>query len=224
MRHYDLDGLRVEEAGAGFSPAMRRALRRGRYELMERRAVARCLRPGDRVLELGGGCGVVSAAAARIVGPEAVLTVEANPQLLPLIAHTHALNGVAGIAVLGAIAGTGAGCAPFHVSEDLWASSRDPATPALAETIEAPVADVNALIAQHRANVLICDIEGAEFDLFAAIDWAPIDLLIAELHPAAAPLARVGETIAGLIAAGLCPDLGAMQAPRVAIFRRAARD
>ncbi|MEO0750298.1 MAG: FkbM family methyltransferase, partial [Pseudomonadota bacterium] len=69
---YSLSGITVEDPYGIFSPKLHRAMAKDRYERLERVAVERCLKPGDRVLDLGAGCGVVGALAASIVGPEAV--------------------------------------------------------------------------------------------------------------------------------------------------------
>ncbi|MGG7567769.1 glycosyltransferase family 2 protein [Rhodovulum sp. DZ06] len=91
----EIDGLRLPLDPRIVTRRIEKALRKGRYEKGERRALAALLRPGDRVLELGGGLGLVSAMAALQDGVERVVVVEANPDLLPVIARTHRLNGVA---------------------------------------------------------------------------------------------------------------------------------
>ena len=52
------------------------------------------LQPGDRVLELGAGLGIVGAVTAKNAGPAAVLSFEANPELIPHIRALHRTNGL----------------------------------------------------------------------------------------------------------------------------------
>lgn len=59
-----------------------------------RGAIARAVRPGDRVLEAGAGTGVLSALAAR-AGAAHVWAVEHNPDLAEVARRTMALNGLA---------------------------------------------------------------------------------------------------------------------------------
>lgn len=54
---------------------------------------ARC-RPGERVLELGAGCGVVSIMVAELYKPEAVIAVELQPEQAGLIERNAVLNRV----------------------------------------------------------------------------------------------------------------------------------
>jgi FkbM family methyltransferase len=225
MQSYDLDGITVEDPENLFTPAMRRAMARGHYERTERQAVSATLRPGDRVLELGGGCGVIGVAAARVTGPGNVVSVEANPALIDTIRHTHAVNGMEGIRVLNGAASAEAGSARFYLTRNFWSSSLlFDGTPNIVEEIEISEIDVNALVAEHRANVLIADIEGGEFSLFSRIDWSPIELVIVELHPGRGNLAEVGAVFTTLISAGLHPDLRLTRHPRVMVFRREGRE
>ena len=50
-----------------------------RYEGDEIAGALAVVRPGDRVLELGAGLGIVGAVTAKNAAPDAVLSFEANP-------------------------------------------------------------------------------------------------------------------------------------------------
>lgn len=224
MDSYDLSGILVEDKFEIFTHALTRAMSRDRYELLERRAINAMLRDGDVVLELGAGCGVIGVAAAKIVGPENVTSVEANPELMPTIEHIHAINDVTGITVINALVGAEEGMQTFYLSKDFWASSLDPQTPKAEREIQLDVLDANALVLETGANVLIADIEGAEFDLFEQIDFEDIDLIVIELHPNAGNFDQVARFFRTMINAGLYPDILNGIRPTVQIFKRETRD
>ena len=62
---------------------------------------ARC-RPGERVLELGAGCGVVSIMVAALYKPAAVVAVELQPALAALIERNAVLNSLDVVSAIGA--------------------------------------------------------------------------------------------------------------------------
>lgn len=181
--------LRIHDLLVPFFPRIitrriEKPLRAGRYEKGEIQALRALLRPGDRVLELGGGLGLVSAAAALHPGVEAVWTVEANPELIPVIEKTHALNGVRGATVIHGVAdGAGGGVAPFYLRRDFWASSMEPDSRPYERVVQVPRIGLGDLIARVRPDVLVCDVEGAELELLSGTDLSTLRALAVELHP-----------------------------------------
>ncbi|MEL6992484.1 MAG: FkbM family methyltransferase [Pseudomonadota bacterium] len=220
---YSLSGITVEDPFGVFSPKLHRAMAKDRYERLERIAVERCLKPDDRVLDLGAGCGVVGALAASIVGADAVTSVEANPALTDTIKHIHKINGYQDINLVTGLAGKGQGNATFYVSRDFWASSLSPDTPDIVSKEKIKKIDINDLVRDVKANVLVCDIEGAEFPLIDVLDLKPFDLIIMELHPTPTNIKKVGKLYQTMISAGLLPDLSTALRPSVAVFVRAKR-
>jgi FkbM family methyltransferase len=182
----ELHGVRVPFVPAIITPPIERPLRSGRYEKGERLALRATLRPGDRVLELGAGIGLLSTVAALTPGVETVVAVEANPALVPLIRETHRLSGVAGrVAIENAVASAGdaqGGTLPFYLRRDFRASSMEPDSRAFQAVVEVPQRPVSALLAQHRPTVIVCDIEGAELALFEAADLAGVRAVAVKLH------------------------------------------
>lgn len=55
--------------------------------------------PGDRVLDLGCGYGVVGILAAKLLGPQSVVMVDVDPLAVQLARENAALNGVPGVLV-----------------------------------------------------------------------------------------------------------------------------
>jgi FkbM family methyltransferase len=90
---YRIDGCQFEIPIHLTDRIYRSAFVFGEYEAAERKLVRRFLRPEDRVLELGGCIGVVSCLVnTRLVAPRHHLVVEANPELIPYLAHHRSLN------------------------------------------------------------------------------------------------------------------------------------
>jgi len=90
----ETNGIKVPFVPRIITPKIERPMRNSRYERGECAALREMLRKGDRVLELGAGVGLISTVAAMFEGIGSVTTVEANPELIPLIEETHRLNDV----------------------------------------------------------------------------------------------------------------------------------
>lgn len=183
-RTVELHGVKIPFVEEIFSDKLRRTLEKGKYEIGECRRMDAIVFPGDKVLELGAGVGLVSAIAARKTEPENVICVEANPKLIPLIEETHRINGRTGVQVMHGVAvpqddGTPA---MFYIRADFWGSSMVPGPDAI-EEIEVPKIDIAALVKSHRPDILTMDIEGAEAALVAGIDLSPCRVVMMELHP-----------------------------------------
>jgi FkbM family methyltransferase len=167
---------------------------RGRYELSEAEAAQTLLRADDRVLELGGGVGLISAIAAKIAAH--VVTVEANPRLVEFIGRVHKLNGVTATCINAIVSGAeGARKAKFYLRKDFWVSSMSPEPADYLEAVELEVIDVATLVKTHRPTVLIVDIEGGEMNLISR-DWTEgVRLIMMEVHPKQTGLEGVQKII-----------------------------
>src|SRR5947209_17291094 len=75
-----LAGVQIR-VGRHMSPQVERTVSRGRYERDELRLIEQVLSPGDVVLEVGAGIGLVSAYCAKRLGSSRVFAYEANPDL-----------------------------------------------------------------------------------------------------------------------------------------------
>lgn len=166
------------------TPKIERPLRNGRYEKGEVQLIRNILRPGDRLLELGAGLGVVSTAAAQISGVEAVLSIEADPGLIDLIRETWRLNSAENCEIRNAVASGRPGTAiEFFVREDFWASSMEPDSRPYKSVKKVPVADIAQVIEEFRPTVLSCDIEGGELGLLDRADLSGLRHIVMETHP-----------------------------------------
>jgi FkbM family methyltransferase len=168
------------------TPAIEGPMRKGRYERGEARALRALLRPGDRVLELGAGVGLLSTIAARLPGVAAVTAVEANPDLVPLIRETWRINGVGNGTLVNAVVtagGGGGGEAESFLRRDFWASSMEAASRPYERSVRVPRVAIGDLLAETRPTVISCNLEGAEAGLFDAVDLAGVRAVVMELHP-----------------------------------------
>lgn len=156
---------------------------RGRYEGTEARAVMELVKPEDRVLELGGGVGLISTVAAKIVGDNSVVCVEANPKMIDYIQKVHKANGIAPKIINAVAVGKKiTDSVRFYLRKDFWVSSMSPLPDDYIEVVSVPVAPIDDLVNQHNPSVVIIDIEGGEVDLLVG-NWADkVRLVIMELH------------------------------------------
>jgi FkbM family methyltransferase len=163
---------------------VRSLLRKNAYEHKESEAALRVVKEGDVVVELGAGIGYMSTLVASKRKIKSVHSFEANPHLIPYIQKVHAINGLTNAHVTNAILGPRKGTADFYVRDNLLGSS----LAVLEGEVDPPSTKVDVLNAKTvfkdiGANVLICDIEGAEVDLLPSLDLTGLRAAIIELHP-----------------------------------------
>jgi FkbM family methyltransferase len=208
-----------------YAPDIQTALDRGYYEDRERELVRTFLRPGDKVIEIGAGIGVVAMSAASIVGESHVTTFDANPEILIDAEENFRRNGF-NIATRAGLLRNRRQYAPnsftnFYVDNAFWASRLDASarTPGIIRTIQAPVYCLEDEIASVSANVLLCDIEGGEVDLLSDADLSRVTLIIVETHSWIAGKAAIEAMARKIIAQGLAID-PSESAGHVSVFRR----
>jgi FkbM family methyltransferase len=167
-----------------------KGLRDGSYEGPERRMIAKWLAKDLPVVELGGSYGIISHCIRKhIAADQRLVIVEANPTLLPVCAANVGLAGSAPCTrIIGAAIAYGDGpTVRFAVSEGMHdsrlASDRD-----MDHVVEVPAITLGSLLRTEAIAgpySLVCDIEGAEFDVLlhdkAAL--ANCVCIVLELHP-----------------------------------------
>jgi FkbM family methyltransferase len=171
----------------------------GNYEAAERQLLAFMadggyIRRGDRVLEAGGGLGILSMNVADIVGDDAVVVFEAHPRTAAVLQANLTLNRHSirierkalvaddrgDVAFADAIDASGFGSSSTH--------RIDPAMP----TITVPAETLAAAIRRIDPTVLVIDVEGAEHDLLASVsDWGRLRSIHMEMHPDVLPAAKI---------------------------------
>ena len=174
-------GVKVRTARDEIPKRMRSLLFKGIYETDECDLVESEVRPGDRVLEIGAGIGLVSLLATRICGQDNVLSCEANPNLESMIRGNYRLNGWTPNLMMRAVTSDGRRLMFFR-SDDVFSSSATDRGLA-GDRICVDSLAINDLIGEHHPSVVIMDVEGSEVELMATADLSRVRAVIVEMHP-----------------------------------------
>jgi hypothetical protein len=196
-KDFQLDGVPIPVRGSPYSFGVKRLLCSGEYEKPERQLVARILRPGMNVVEMGGSIGVLTAIiAARIQPGGSLVSVEAAEDLVAYsrtwlerrFPHVKIVQGYA-FPVLRLPAGlTVHGFDNHGVSlGGQVAYSVSPDT-AAAGAADGKTYDIVTLCDKNHVpspDVLVADIEGAEAVLLVPGVQLPPSIrhVVIELHP-----------------------------------------
>lgn len=195
-----LDGVKISTDAAAIPRLVRSLLFKERYEDHERALVRRLLKPGDRVLEIGTGIGLISVLCSRLVGEGNVRSHEANPLLEPIIRRNYALNGLKPDLRMRAITLDGQPISFFRNDNIVSSSTIERGAFAEKVTVESDAFDV--AIAEHRPAVIIMDVEGAEVDLLAQSSLEGVQHIVVEIHPHITGDDRVAAMLEAVIAKG----------------------
>lgn len=165
----------------GFSARMIYYFALGDYEEVDLELIEKMIRPGDRVLECGGGAGITGSLAALCSG-NPVTIVEPNEVMHEIIRQNIQLNGQECQLIAAAVVGDDYldDTLTFSVQDEYWWSSvLDHGS---GELVQTAVAKISDLLNSICPSVLILDIEGAEVGLLP--DRLPSDLrlIMIELH------------------------------------------
>jgi len=179
-------GVRLELDTAVMSPKMISVLKASRFERQEAKQLDLILEDNEIVLEIGAGIGFISTILARSDKTKRVVSYEANPDLIPAIQKTvsNNLNGKADKhSVRNAILSTDMSrrTTAFYVHRDFWASSLLPLeNPLRVEKI--PVRSFNGALKEIKPTLIVCDIEGAELNLFTGAQLDGVRKIYLEIH------------------------------------------
>lgn len=156
----------------------------GVFERFERNAVQEFVSPDLPVVELGGCLGVVGCITnRRLTNPQAHVVVEANPQVIPLLAANRRRNRCQ-FQVLNRAIAYGSDVVEFAPSMDFASNSlRESGGEKVVRVKTTGLGDILARNSFKRFT-LICDIEGHECDL---VEQEPevlrhADVIILETH------------------------------------------
>lgn len=195
-----VDGLTISCDPAVVPRSVVTALVKGSYEAPERVLVAKAIRPGDRVVEIGTGMGVVSLLCNRLAGAGNVLSFEANAALEPAIRANFALNGMTPRLRLKAVTTDGGPISFFRNDNVISSSVYDRGLEAERVVVESEA--IGRVLDEEQADVLVIDVEGAEIDLLADDRVARLREIIVETHAHIVGETETKAMIAGLVARG----------------------
>jgi FkbM family methyltransferase len=172
------NGVKIDLRGGLIHPDIVRRIYKNIYEDQEIALLRQYLKPDDRVLDLGAGIGHTAIFAARFTGSK-VYAVEANKDLLTIIAKNAKLNLVNIETIFGAVS-VEDGEASFYVNDLFFASSMNFVPGSL--KISVPAFSIRSLLNHIKPSFLSVDIEGAEYDILPLISKEDVRCIIAELH------------------------------------------
>jgi FkbM family methyltransferase len=186
----ELDDFAVFVDYDNYAPEIIATLESGWYEGRERWLAKEALERDDRVIEAGTAVGLVAMTAASIVGAANVLTFDANPEIVADAQHNFYRNGLGEIksrwGVLKNLRSISREneTVDFYLAKHFWASRLHASEQdkSIVRKVQAPVFCLEDEIEAHRANVLICDIEGGEVELLIRADLKGIRKIIIETH------------------------------------------
>lgn len=158
-----------------------------RYEAEEIAGALALVRPGDTVLELGAGLGIVGAVIAKKCEAAQVLSYEANPHLIPHIRTLYALNGLESTnAVHNQVVVAGSDIPetlPFHIHSSYLGSSLAGRGGPPKELVDVQTRSFETLRNEVAPDILVMDIEGAELDFLRNADLTGLRGIVLEFHP-----------------------------------------
>lgn len=219
MERLDVHGVRLDLARDEVSPIIWKALEDGSYEAKEARSITRAIKPGDRVLELGSGIGIITSIIARIKDVS-VWAFEANPGTAALAERVIKANcGANVVFAQGLLTAHAPHRHPFYVRKDLWMSSMDEAQGPYEECIEISSENIDEFIARHEINALVMDIEGAEHDLLQNAKLDGVERIFVELHDHLYHLAGIRDITQALALKGYSYDPRGSRGPCVLFSR-----
>lgn len=198
-----ISGIRLP-VPSEFDWDMRNRLYEERYEGYEVFLVRTNLLPGDRVLELGTGLGLVATACAQIVGSASVVTVEANPEMIRHIEETFRLNGVRPTLISAAV-GAETGQAELFINESFMASSCCSGA-GEGRAVTVPMVGLPDLLNKHQPTFMVVDIEGGELELTHCVLPETVRCVLVELHERVIGRAGVDEVRQWLRDGGFMAD------------------
>ncbi|MGL6210412.1 MAG: FkbM family methyltransferase [Paracoccaceae bacterium] len=191
-------------------PGMIASINEGKYERHEIALGLAAIPQGARILEMGAGSGFVGAVLARNTHPQALLSVEGNPDLIPHIQALHAHNGLDHLLTLRHGVVLTAPDAPetmrFFIGGNFLGSGLAEQKPDRMRPVDVPVIRYASLTAEFPHDAIMMDIEGGELDFLRHADLSGVQTFIAEMHPAVYGREGMAECRALLVAAGLTQD------------------
>ncbi|MFK4822615.1 FkbM family methyltransferase [Ochrobactrum quorumnocens] len=201
-----IHGINVPISADEVSPVIWQALTSGNYEAKEANSIFKAVKPGDRVLELGSGLGIITSIIAKIENVF-VWGFEANPSTAALAHRVIEANKLDNVVLSQGILTANEPCSiRFYVRRDFWMSSMDENQGPYERSIDLPSSNIDQLIALLGINVIVMDIEGAELDLLKNASLTGVERIALELHDHLYGLAGIRDITYALATRGFAYD------------------
>ncbi|TSD87015.1 FkbM family methyltransferase [Mycobacterium sp. KBS0706] len=219
MKPVLVHGLRVPVDRGEVSPTIWSALVEGTYEAKEARWAPKAARPGDRILELGAGIGVITSLLASV--PDVtVWAFEADPDSADLARRVLKANGLSNVELhQGLLAAGEPREFTFYKRRDLWMSSLVEHQGSYDDVIGLVSQDIDAVVRRHAISLLVMDIEGAELELLSRAELPGVERIFCELHDHLYGLEGIQEITVQLARKGWAYDPRGSRGPCV-LFNR----
>ena len=205
----------------------------GNYEAAERRLLAYMVDSdhicrGDRVLEAGGGLGVLTMKIADIVGDDSIVVFEANPRTAEALQANLALNRhvvKVEIRALVADANADVAFADLIETDTGFGGCSTHRVVSGVPTITVPSETLADALRRIDPTVLVIDVEGAEHDLLMSVrDWRRLRSIHMEIHPDVLPAAKIDAMLRRLAEDGFRVVESPISDVNVMLLSRTARD
>ncbi len=181
-------GVKVPDSPM-ITPERAERINAARYEGQEIAGALAVIRPGDHVLEMGAGIGLVGAIAAKNGNPARVLSFEANPNLIEHIRGLYRLNQLSKKIQVRNEVLISAPDAPetmtFHIRNSYLGSSLIDSETRATTQVEVPTASYAQVHADFAPDVVLMDIEGGELDFLRHASLDGVRAIVIEFHPGA---------------------------------------
>ncbi len=202
MAKFEIDGIELRIPGRHLRPALIKTLESGLYEWNEAKALKQHLRPGDRLLDLGAGAGYLSSLAARVIGAENIVAVEASPDMLEVLERNLAVNLAGGVRVVhGAVMPESheAETVEFGVRPAFWSSRvAEGEQPKGTKVVPVPVLRLPDLLDEAQPTIVMMDVEGAEVELCQKPWPESVRLVMMEIHAVRYPQTELQRLFDGM--------------------------
>ncbi|WP_027229987.1 FkbM family methyltransferase [Phyllobacterium sp. UNC302MFCol5.2] len=182
------------------------ALQNGTYEAKEAFWVKRAVRPGDRILELGTGLGIIASVMAA-TDDVRILAFDANPEVVALARRVIDTNGFDNVTISHGLLMAGKPReVPFYLRKDFWMSSTFADQGPYEHVITIRSVEIDEIIAAAGITILVMDIEGGEYELLRGAQLPGVERVFLELHDHLYGLDGVMQIIAAMAANGFAFD------------------
>lgn len=214
-----LHGINVPIGIKDVSPVIWHSLSDGSYEAKEAYQVPKCLQERDRILELGAGIGIITTLMAQV--PEVVIwSFDANPATVELAKRVAEANGITNVVFAHGLLSAGSPTKEvFYIREDFWMSSLTEHQGPYLFTIDLQSINIDKFLEQNNINVLVMDVEGAEYQILTDAKLGRIDRIILELHDHIYGLSGVGHIFDAMHQKGFAYDPRGSSGPCI-LFRK----